>query len=174
MSVKPRTAATFVRSAAAAGAPRWRRHGLGSAAPRCSRRRPQPPQVQARLCAALRDVPAARGRGSVAQLEFMARRRLHGARGQRHARPARRRAGAHRPDAARLNMRMGVFVAHTINWNEPTLTTGDAGDRDTFLKEVRESVDVAKRVNAKWMTVVPGHVDRRPTWTTRRRTSSRR
>ena len=63
---------------------------------------------------------------------------------------------------ARLNMRMGVFVAHTINWNEPTLTTGDEKIRDTFLQEIRESVDVAKRVNAKWMTVVPGHVDRRP------------
>jgi hydroxypyruvate isomerase len=63
---------------------------------------------------------------------------------------------------ARLNMRMGVFVAHTINWNEPTLTLGAGAQRDTFLKEVRESVDIAKRVGAKWMTVVPGHVDRRP------------
>ena len=63
---------------------------------------------------------------------------------------------------ARLNMRMGVFVAHTINWNEPTLTLGAGAQRDTFLKEVAESIDIAKRVGAKWMTVVPGHVDRRP------------
>ena len=63
---------------------------------------------------------------------------------------------------ARLNMRMGVFVAHKINWTEPTLTTTDAAKRDAFLKEIAESVDIAKRVNAKWMTVVPGHVDRRP------------
>jgi hydroxypyruvate isomerase len=62
----------------------------------------------------------------------------------------------------RLNMRMGVFVAHTINWTEPTLTTGAAEARDAFLQQIRESVDVAKRVNARWMTVVPGHVDRRP------------
>jgi hydroxypyruvate isomerase len=61
----------------------------------------------------------------------------------------------------RLNMRMGVFVAHTISWNEPHLATGDAAIRDAFLQQVRESIDVAKRVNAKWMTVVPGHVDRR-------------
>jgi hydroxypyruvate isomerase len=61
----------------------------------------------------------------------------------------------------RLSMRMGVFVAHTIAWNEANLTTGTSNARDAFLKEVRESVDVAKRVNAKWMTVVPGHVDRR-------------
>jgi hydroxypyruvate isomerase len=63
---------------------------------------------------------------------------------------------------ARLNMRMGVFVAHAINWNEPTLTLGAGAARDTFLAQVRDSVDVAKRVGAKWMTVVPGHVDRRP------------
>jgi hydroxypyruvate isomerase len=60
----------------------------------------------------------------------------------------------------RLGMRMGVFVAHAINWNEPTLTTEP--HREVFLKELRESVEIAKRVNAKWMTVVPGHVDRRP------------
>jgi hydroxypyruvate isomerase len=62
----------------------------------------------------------------------------------------------------RLNMKMGVFVAHTIDWNAPTLTSTDRGKHDAFLAEVRGSVEVAKRVNAKWMTVVPGHVDRRP------------
>jgi hydroxypyruvate isomerase len=63
---------------------------------------------------------------------------------------------------ARLNMRMGVFVAHAINWTEPTLTLGAGAQRDTFLAQVRDSIDVAKRVGAKWMTVVPGHVDKRP------------
>jgi len=63
---------------------------------------------------------------------------------------------------ARLHMRMGVFVAHTINWTEPTLTLGAGLHRDAFLREVTESIDIAKRVGAKWMTVVPGHVDKRP------------
>lgn len=62
---------------------------------------------------------------------------------------------------ARLGMRMGVFVAHEIAWNEANLAGGDAAKRDAFVQQVRESVDVAKRVNATWMTVVPGHVDRR-------------
>jgi hydroxypyruvate isomerase len=62
---------------------------------------------------------------------------------------------------ARLKMRMGVFVAHTIDWSAPTLTSTDAAKRDAFLAEIRESVEIAKRVNAKWMTVVPGHVERR-------------
>ena len=61
----------------------------------------------------------------------------------------------------RLGMAMGVFVAHTISWTEATLTTGAPDARARFLDEVRASVDVAKRVRAKWMTVVPGHVDAR-------------
>ena len=60
-----------------------------------------------------------------------------------------------------LGMDMGVFVAHTISWNEPSLVSGDSDIVDKFLEEIRESVTVAKRVNAKWMTVVPGHVDLR-------------
>lgn len=59
------------------------------------------------------------------------------------------------------NLTMGVFVAHEIFWNKPNLTSGDATLREKFLNEIRESVTVAKRVNAKWITVVPGHLDLR-------------
>jgi hydroxypyruvate isomerase len=59
------------------------------------------------------------------------------------------------------NMTMGVFVAHTIFWTEPNLASGTQDWRDQFLKEIKSSVEVAKRVNAQWMTVVPGHVDLR-------------
>ncbi len=55
-----------------------------------------------------------------------------------------------------LGMRMGVFVAHTIGWREPNLTSGDKRPQKQFLEEIRASVEVAKRVNARWMTVVPG------------------
>ena len=56
---------------------------------------------------------------------------------------------------------MGVFVAHTIHWKEPNLASGDNNKREQFLKEIKESVEVAKRINAKWMTVVPGYRDLR-------------
>jgi hydroxypyruvate isomerase len=56
----------------------------------------------------------------------------------------------------RLGMQMGVFVAHSINWNEPTLTSRNPAPHERFLTEIQESVEVAKRVNATWMTVVPG------------------
>ena len=62
---------------------------------------------------------------------------------------------------ANLGLEMGVFVAHTIYWNKPGLAGGDREQRKEFLSEIRESVEVARRVNAKWMTVVPGHVDPR-------------
>tara|TARA_B100000575_G_scaffold173881_1_gene139319 strand:- start:123 stop:1031 length:909 start_codon:yes stop_codon:yes gene_type:complete len=58
-------------------------------------------------------------------------------------------------------MKMGVFVAHKIYWEKPNLSSGDDDYRDEFLKHIKNSVEVAKRVNAKWMTVVPGHLDLR-------------
>lgn len=57
------------------------------------------------------------------------------------------------------NLQMGVFVAHKIYWKEPNLASGKQEWRDEFLNDIKSSIDVAKRVNAKWMTVVPGHVD---------------
>ena len=64
-------------------------------------------------------------------------------------------------EMARHGMAMGIFVAHKIYWKEPNLTNGDPEKREEFLSHIRESVEVAKRVNATWMTVVPGFVDLR-------------
>ena len=61
----------------------------------------------------------------------------------------------------KIGIEMGVFVAHTIHWKEPNLASGDNNKREQFLKEIKESVEVAKRINAKWMTVVPGYKDLR-------------
>ena len=58
-------------------------------------------------------------------------------------------------------IQMGVFVAHKIYWQEPNLASGKEDWREEFLNDIRTSVEVAKRVNATWMTVVPGHVDLR-------------
>ncbi|MEP2236970.1 MAG: TIM barrel protein [Maribacter sp.] len=54
---------------------------------------------------------------------------------------------------------MGVFVAHDIHWKTANLASGDQTKREEFLNDIKNSIEVAKRVNAKWMTVVPGHVD---------------
>lgn len=56
---------------------------------------------------------------------------------------------------------MGVFVAHKISWREADLASGKEDLRQSFLADIKSSVDVAKRVNARWMTVVPGYLDLR-------------
>ena len=61
----------------------------------------------------------------------------------------------------RRGIRMGVFVAHKIYWQKPNLASGDVSLREEFLDYIKKAIPVAKRVNAKWMTVVPGHVDLR-------------
>lgn len=59
-----------------------------------------------------------------------------------------------------LGMRMGVFVIEGgDNW-KVSLATGKQEFLDTFLATCRQSVEAAKRVNAKWMTVVPGYFER--------------
>lgn len=58
----------------------------------------------------------------------------------------------------RQGMTMGVFVAYG-DFKNSTFTSGKAEDREVVLGKIRDSVEVAKRVNAKWMTVVPGTFD---------------
>nr|WP_208411728.1 TIM barrel protein [Sphingomonas naasensis] len=60
-------------------------------------------------------------------------------------------------------MTMGVFVASMPRWADfrPVLGGNDDGDRQAFLRDVRASIDVAKRLDVKWMTVVTGFLDRR-------------
>lgn len=57
-----------------------------------------------------------------------------------------------------LGMEMGVFVAHG-SIGKLTFARKDQAVWDAVLKEIRDSIEVAKRVNATWMTVVPGNVD---------------
>ncbi len=64
-----------------------------------------------------------------------------------------------------LGITMGVFVAAgTGAFNKVTFAGDDKAVWDGVLQEVRESVDVAKRVRAKWMTVVPGHLHEGLEW----------
>jgi hydroxypyruvate isomerase len=63
-------------------------------------------------------------------------------------------------ELARLGMTMGVFVVDGgENW-KTSLTTGKQEFKDNFVNTCKTCVETAKRVNAKWMTVVPGFFDR--------------
>ncbi len=61
-------------------------------------------------------------------------------------------------EMSRLGMRMGVFVLNPDTAWTTTFAEGKADFRTSFLKDVDASIEVAKRVNAKWMTVVMGTV----------------
>lgn len=62
---------------------------------------------------------------------------------------------------SKLGMRMGVFVVPKGGNSANTLAAGKQEHVDVFLKGCRDSVEIAKRVNAKWVTVVPGDYERR-------------
>jgi len=62
---------------------------------------------------------------------------------------------------AKHNMSMGVFVVDKGGNMNNTLAAGKKEYVDIFLDGCKKAVEVAKRVNAKWMTVVPGGYQRR-------------
>jgi len=61
---------------------------------------------------------------------------------------------------AKLGMTMGVFVLDKGGNGANTLAAGKQEHVDIFLDGCRKAVEVAKRVNAKWTTVVPGDYQR--------------
>jgi hydroxypyruvate isomerase len=62
-----------------------------------------------------------------------------------------------------LGIAMGVFVAHA-EWREPIYARGGAETRRMLQDRMRQAVEVARRVNATWCTVVPGPYDRGLEW----------
>jgi hydroxypyruvate isomerase len=62
---------------------------------------------------------------------------------------------------SKLGMTMGVFVIEFDKWPlQVSMTSGKKEWKEKFVAYCKESVEVAKRCNAKWMTVVPGNYDR--------------
>ena len=62
---------------------------------------------------------------------------------------------------SKLGMQMGVFVNEFDKWPlSVSMTSGNKEWRDKFIQYCKTSIEVAKRCNAKWITVVPGNYDR--------------
>jgi hydroxypyruvate isomerase len=66
-------------------------------------------------------------------------------------------------EMTRLGLTMGVFVANT-GFGHDGYAKGEKARQEQFLKEITESVEVAKRVNAKWCTIVLGERNARLEW----------
>jgi hydroxypyruvate isomerase len=63
----------------------------------------------------------------------------------------------------RLEMEMGVFVAHAA-FGEVTFASDDAAMVERIEQEMHAAVETAKRVNARWCTVVPGDYRKNVEW----------
>ena len=61
-------------------------------------------------------------------------------------------------EMTRLGMTMGVFVA-TADFDNVTFASNDPEIRKKLVQDMKDAVEVAKRVNAKWCTVVCGRYD---------------
>jgi len=66
-------------------------------------------------------------------------------------------------EMSRLEMDLGPFVLYA-DFGVKSFVTRDAEIRKMLIDRMREGVEVAKRVNAKWALVVPGHFDEGLEW----------
>jgi hydroxypyruvate isomerase len=66
-------------------------------------------------------------------------------------------------EMARLNLTMGVFVAYA-DFEKKTFVTKDNDIRAMLIGQMKKAVEVAKRINARWCTVVPGAFDSSLEW----------
>ncbi len=66
---------------------------------------------------------------------------------------------------SQLDMTMGVFVAYAnFDFKVKTFVTRKRDVREMLVNRMKQAVEVAKRVNAKWCTVVPGTFENRLEW----------
>jgi hydroxypyruvate isomerase len=102
------------------------------------------------------------GNDVVGQLEFMADQGFrsledNGMRGRSIAEQDRIASAM-----TRLGMRMGVFVLNPDTaFGKVTFAGGESAFAESFMADVAASIEVAKRVNAKWITVVMGDIAHR-------------
>ena len=64
---------------------------------------------------------------------------------------------------SRLGMTMGVFVAYG-SFVEKDFVSNDKSVREMLIKKMKAAVELSKRINAKWSTVVPGAYDNGMEW----------
>lgn len=64
---------------------------------------------------------------------------------------------------SRLGMTMGVFVAYG-DFKKKIFVANSKSIRQMLVKRMTDAVEVAKRVNAKWCTVVPGAYNNAMEW----------
>ena len=103
------------------------------------------------------------GNDAIAQIDFMADQGFtaledNGMRGRNVE-----TQGKIRKALDRHGMTMGVFVAHA-DFGKVTFASPDKAMTEKLVGEMKKAVEVAKRVGAKWCTVVPGRYDGRLAW----------
>lgn len=66
-------------------------------------------------------------------------------------------------EMGRLGMTLGPFVLHA-DFDRKSFVTRGKAVRNMLVKRMKEGIEVAKRVNAKWALVVPGRYDEGLEW----------
>jgi len=103
------------------------------------------------------------GKDPIAQLQFMHDEGFRGLEDNgmmKRPRETQDKIGA---ELERLGMTMGVFVAYA-DFGAETFVKNDPEIRKMLVDTMKEAVELAGRVRAKWVTVVPGKYDAKVDW----------
>lgn len=103
------------------------------------------------------------GKDPIAQLQFMADEGFRGLEDNgmmKRPRELQDKIGA---ELQRLGMTMGVFVAYG-DFGTESFVNRDPEVRKMLVEKMKEAVELAGRVRAKWVTVVPGPVNPKLDW----------
>lgn len=96
------------------------------------------------------------GEDLISQIQFMSEQGFRALEDNWYARKTEEEQQAIADELNRLNMEMGVFVAY-FGRGEVSLTSGKAEHVDDFIQSLEACIEPAKRIGAKWMTVIPGY-----------------
>lgn len=103
------------------------------------------------------------GKDPVAQLQFMSDQGFRALEDNGMMKRSREEQDRIAREMERLGMTMGVFVA-AADFGNPTFVLRDPEVRKGLVETMKQAVELAGRVRARWMTVVPGQIDPKTDW----------
>ncbi len=96
------------------------------------------------------------GKDPIAQIQFIAEQGFKGIEDNFMKIRPKEQQIAIAQELAKQGMELGSFVHNTTTWQDATLVSKPSEVREIILKEIQETIEVAKRVNGKYLTLLSG------------------
>ncbi len=96
------------------------------------------------------------GKDPIAQIQFIAAQGFQGIEDNFMKIRSKEQQLAIARELKKQGMQLGSFVHNTTTWQDATLVSKPSEVQEIILKEIRETIEVAKRVDGKYLTLLSG------------------